>query len=531
MRKPIHATSIYDNDAMKCKTLIRVCCLTGAFLFVLRAAAQWNENPPDAVLPQWRGVAPEVVLEDSSLVRLYERTWDIAAGRVRRGPEGMAASPYMDENCYDDQIWIWDGCFMVMFTKYAPSIFPGKETLMNYYAPIHDGVPSPLRIHLRDNPPLFAWVERMNLEFCGDTRYADMILKEKQYLQKHYHYFNHVRRGERNDKLSPNAIRISPRSDAQGHITGYVWNGGASGMDNTPRGTGAGGYDSILWVDAISQQALAADNIARLYKMRGDKAKAAEWRVEYERVRKVINDRYWDERDGFYYDIRTDNGEPCRVMTPASFWAMLAGVPSKRQAARMVERLRDPRFLGGERPWPSVARTDSGYDSRTGEYWRGGIWLPIVYMGTKALERYGYYALADSLAERVVRMQARIYENYSPHTVWECYNPNADGPSTEYGRRVRQEFCGWSALGPISLLIENVMGFRHADAATRTLTWDLKTRLGRHGIRRLTFGDVTTSLIYEPETGTVTVTANRAYTLRLNGRRVRVKAGGSSFKL
>lgn len=516
---------------MKTKHLLRCICAAAALCVVPRAAAQWNENPPDAVLPEWRGTAPEVVLEDTSLVSLYERTWDIAAGRVRRGPEGMVASPYMDENCYDDQIWIWDGCFMVMFTKYAPSIFPGKETLMNYYAPIHDGAPSPLRIHLRDNPPLFAWVERMNYEFSGDAVYTDLILKEKQYLQKHYRYFDNLQRGERNDRLSPNAIRISPQRDAQDHTVGFVWNGGASGMDNTPRGRDAGGYDSILWVDAICQQALAADNIAQLYRLRGDKKKAAEWNAEYERVRRVINNRYWDERDGFYYDINVSDGKPCRVMTPASFWAMLAGVPSKQQAARMVQRLRDPQYLGGELPWPSLARTDSDYDRETGNYWRGGIWLPIVYMGTKALERYGYYTLADSLAERVVRMQARIYENYSPHTVWECYNPNADGPSTEHGQRVRQEFCGWSALGPISLLIENVMGFRHANAATRTLTWDLKTRLGRHGIRHLTFGDVTTSLIYDPQTATVATEANRPYTLLLNGRKVHVKIGCHTVKL
>lgn len=91
---------------MKTKHLLRCICAAAALCVVPRAAAQWNENPPDAVLPEWRGTAPEVVLEDTSLVSLYERTWDIAAGRVRRGPEGMVASPYMDENCYDDQIWI-----------------------------------------------------------------------------------------------------------------------------------------------------------------------------------------------------------------------------------------------------------------------------------------------------------------------------------------------------------------------------------------------------------------------------------------
>lgn len=144
-------------------------------VFASVASAQWNTVPPDAVVPDWRSEVPIAVHPDTSLVNLYERAWEIASGRVRRG-QGMVASPYLDENCYDDQIWIWDGCFMVMFSKYAPNAFPGKETLMNYYAPIHDGAPSPLRIHLRDNPPLFAWVEKENYLFTGDTAQIDMVV-------------------------------------------------------------------------------------------------------------------------------------------------------------------------------------------------------------------------------------------------------------------------------------------------------------------------------------------------------------------
>ncbi len=226
-------------------------------VFASVASAQWNTVPPDAVVPDWRSEVPIAVHPDTSLVNLYERAWEIASGRVRRGPEGMVASPYLDENCYDDQIWIWDGCFMVMFSKYAPNAFPGKETLMNYYAPIHDGAPSPLRIHLRDNPPLFAWVEKENYLFTGDTAQIDMVVRDKRYLQKHYDYFNSLQCGERNDELSTQPIRITVRRDSLGEIIGYSWHGGASGMDNTPRGRDCGGYQGALWIDTISQQALA----------------------------------------------------------------------------------------------------------------------------------------------------------------------------------------------------------------------------------------------------------------------------------
>lgn len=514
------------NHSIIHKAALSLCILSAESLF-----AQWNTVPPDAVLPDWRKEAPAVVHPDSSLVRLYEKAWETASGRVRRGPDNMVASPYLDENCYDDQIWIWDGCFMVMFSKYAPESFPGKETLMNYYAPIHEGAPSPLRIHLRDNPPLFAWTEKENFIFSGDTTHIDFILKDKKYLQRHYDYFNSLEHGSRDEALSPQPIYMTVHRDSCGRADGYSCTGNSSGMDNTPRGRDFGGWNSIRWIDAISQQALAAENIAELLELRGDAAAAVKWRNEYSRLKEIVNRDYWDDKDGFYYDIAVDSSEPSRVMTPASFWAMMAGIPDSTRAAHMVDKLLDPQLLGGERPWNSLARTDADFDSVTGNYWRGGIWLPIVYMGTKALERYGYTQLADSLARKVVEMQARIFENTEPHTIWECYSPVADAPSTEHGRIVRQEFCGWSALGPISLFIENILGFRNANALTRTLTWDVNTANGVHGLRDLKFGDIATSLIYNPDKKAIDVTANRPFTLIVSGTPHKIPAGTTTIPL
>ncbi len=210
---------------------------------------------------------------------------------------------------------------------------------------------------------------------------------------------------------------------------------------------------------------------------------------------------------------------------------MLAEIPDSARAARMVRYLRSADHLGGRYPWTSLSRDDPDHNSATGDYWRGGIWLPVVYMGTKALEKYGYTELADSLAERVVRQQLRTYRDFSPATIWECYSPSSDRPSTEHGHTVRPDFCGWSALGPISLFIENILGFRRAEAVTRTLTWDLKRRNGTHGLRRLRFGDVETDVVYDAAKEKITVTANRPYCIDFPGRRsLYVKAGTHSYR-
>lgn len=497
------------------------------FMLPLSLLAQ----PKDAVHPNWQVEIPRVVFPEQELVDLYEKTWAIAADRVRKGPEGLPASPYLDENCYDDQIWIWDACFMVMFSKYAPAAYPGKQTLENLYYPIHENRATPLRVHLRDNPPLFAWTEYNNYIFSGDRSQVKHVLEDKKYLQRHFNYFDTISKGNYQPEISPNPIFRGVVKDQDSTIIGYTWVGGGSGMDNTPRGRDAGGYNKIMWIDAISQQALSALYISRLAEAYGDKEQSRIWKKKYDELKSIINTRYWDATDGFYYDVAVATGEPCRIKTPASFWAMLAEVPNKKQAAQMVAYLTDKNFMGGDYPWTSLSRDDKDHNSETGDYWRGGIWLPIVYMGTKALEKYGYYDLADELAEKVIRQQLRTYKTVEPHTIWECYNPSADEPSTECGNRSRPDFCGWSALGPISLFIENVMGFRQVNALNNTIEWDLKKKNGTHGLRNLKFGAITTDILYDQPTNQIQVRSNHPYSLVVNGKKHRIKEGENTLQL
>jgi hypothetical protein len=61
----------------------------------------------------------------------------------------------------------------------------------------------------------------------------------------------------------------------------------------------------------------------------------------------------------------------------------------------------------------------------------------------------------------------------------------------------RPDFVGWSGCGPIELLIENIIGLR-TDGTNNSLTWHL-TRIDKHGIENLKFGDITVALIVEKE--------------------------------
>ena len=87
----------------------------------------------------------------------------------------------------------------------------------------------------------------------------------------------------------------------------------------------------------------------------------------------MINQYYWDETDGIYYDInKTDPLLKDKVKTVASFWPMRALVPDAAQAEALLAHVNSPTSFGGFVDFPSVARDDPDFDNATGAYWRGG---------------------------------------------------------------------------------------------------------------------------------------------------------------
>jgi hypothetical protein len=203
------------------------------------------------------------------------------------------------------------------------------------------------------------------------------------------------------------------------------------------------------------------------------------------------------------------------VKTPASFWPLLAGACSPEQAKRLAMHADDPLCLGGEFPFPSVSRDSIHFETK-GLYWRGGIWLPTAYMAIKSLERNGHAVLADELAERIVRQQYLTWRDFEPHTIWEAYSPVAPLPSgagkCQHKGVVRPDFCGWSALGPICLMIENVIGLR-INAIENLVEWRIHHRKA-HGVKKLHFGKIEASLLYAGN-GELEVVCNNAFTLKI----------------
>jgi len=489
-----------------------------------------------------------------ALIELYYKAWELAAQHVKYIP-GMPREVYMDEAFCHTNIWIWDTCFMAMFCKYAADVFPGVESLHNFYDVMYGNAQYPevtvppgepdwatgkapegsrirLRCHIADNPPLFAWAEHQNALFTGDRTHLRQLLLEERYLQKHYYWLENL-------KTAFTAPWLVCRTRWIAHDEGYSWEGGRSGMDNSPRGRQGDRAEvfrpatsDLLWLDALAQQGLAAECIADMFGLIDEPHEAAAWRKRAERKARLLHDRYWDPADGFFYDRSAEKNDFCKVPTIASYWPLTTGAADAGQARAMAEKLLNPDWFGGGIPFPSLAHKDGDFRAEGGAYWRGAVWVPTAYATVRGLLRFGFFDLARRQTLALLNDMLHVYNEFEPHSIWECYSPFRPEPGRQIRNDVlcRKDFCGWSALAPIAMFIECAIGIHSVDAFRRVVRWQLDTTLpGKVGIRKLRFGGITADLVAEG--GNVEVDTDRPFTLEVNGRAFSAVPGRQSFAL
>jgi len=416
---------------------------------------------------------------------------------------------YMDEG-FSEHLFQWDTCFIAMFGRYGMRLFPVMASLDNFYDrqredgyigreysetdgwaywPGDDDLPGV-------NPPLFSWVEWAWYEFTGDASRLPRVLP---ILEKQFAWMKaHLRTGAA-DGL-------------------YRQNGVDSGMDNLPRGDVA----NQGWIDASAQQVQNARMLQRIAGALGLPDREAAWRQEADDLAAAIDANLWSDADGFYHDAARGGGLSMTRHVGA-FWTLLSGVAGTDRAARLVQHLQDP--AGFDRPHrvPTLSADSPGYVPEGG-YWHGAVWAPTNYMVVRGLAAIGQAGLAREIAANHLAGMAAVWAappEGQPATIWECYSSEMPRPASvdpnDASTYSRRDFVGWSGLGPIAMLIENVLGFE-VDGRQGRVAWDLH-RTDRHGILRLPVGlDNVVSLVAKARAGAadavqVQVEASRPFVL------------------
>lgn len=462
-------------------------------------------------------------------IDLYWKAWSLGISHIRKP---QSNSPFVSnwyDEAFDNNIYQWDIIFMTMFGRYGHHVFPAINSLDNFYClQDPDGylcriideatgsyypAPNGKWTDYMVNPPLFSWAEMESFRITGDRNRLALVLPV---LEKYFEWVEKYR-----------------KADGTPHL--LYWNTGlGSGMDNTPRPYS----NKHGWVDMSCQMVIQCDNLAAICAELGYTDKAVYFQSKAAEIGAQINKWMWNEADGLYYDVDAQ-GNQIKWKTAACFWPMLAGIASQSQTAKMIANLQNPVTFWRPMIFPTLAANQPNY-MPNGYYWRGGVWAPTNYAIIKGLQRTNNNAFARIATEKYI---AGLYDVYKQTgTLWENYAPELIAGKLTYGTNdsntgaCRTDFVGWTGLGPISLLIEDVIGIR-ANGIAKTISWYLD-RKDRNGLLNLHFGNIVTSLECAARTDSaatayLTVTSDNPYTLiayKAGKEKVfQVKAGVNNF--
>ena len=360
---------------------------------------------------------------------------------------------------------------MLHFACYAHHAYPVITAFDNCYARQHDNgfICRESDSQNREvyagypvNPPLFSWAEWEYYRVSGDAARLSRVLTP---IVKQYEWW----------------MKYQRRSN------GLYWTDGYNEADDSPR-------NQLMYyaVSATSYQALAALCIAKIAQQVGRTDLVNFFESEHASLGQVVNTKFWDAQHSLYNDLDKE-GRFITELEPGvfckhahMFWPLLAEIADQRGIDGLVSELMNPRSFNRSSGVPSLSADSKGY-REDGQYWKGSVWPPVICMVQEGLRVNGKWTLARDLAQKYLSAILQAYKR--EQTITENLAP--DNPKG-YGMK---DFVGWGGIGPVSNLIEYVLGVQ-VNAPEKSVEWRIQ-RTDRHGISQLPVGTFTASLISE----------------------------------
>lgn len=125
-----------------------------------------------------------------------------------------------------------------------------------------------------------------------------------------------------------------------------------------------------------------------------------------------FNTKLFDEELGAYVHFDLRNNKAIPYLSSSSFAALSAGIPSKENAARMVDVMLERFGNHDQYLCASFDPTSDRFNPR--KYWRGPVWVNLNWLLFNGLKAYGYEDIANRVKEDTVALveQHGFYEYF-----------------------------------------------------------------------------------------------------------------------
>ena len=419
---------IVDKSVLGCWTRNGITFLGASFNKKLTFTMEVTKTPETARLPEFDKLeaserqywtdflsqqVPPLKTKDSTVIKTYYHAWVTFWSNRMEGGEGLTPYPYFASSAfmYPNQ-YFWDEGFHSIllsnlkdvdlpyqfiknfnYTQAPDGGMPGSSSFTNnaenYFKEVtkngsNDMQPIVTAITLKYLKEKPGWTkDKVKIIYETFNRYVDWLYKCK-------------------DKDKNGLVEYTSSFN--------------SGTDDSPRFDGLfseGNHIGVMQaVESVEQNvwlSLMHYNLSEMAALLGDANAAAKHAKDAAILEAKIEKYFWNEEDGFYYDINTTTHKQIKVKAEFAFMVMFMKNAREDRIKRLVtEHLKNPKEFWVNYPVPSVALSESTFTQNT--MWRGPVWPNMNWLICLGLEQHGYKDIAKEIAIKTVKMLGPQYQ-------------------------------------------------------------------------------------------------------------------------
>ena len=185
--------------------------------------------------------------------------------------------------------------------------------------------------------------------------------------------------------------------------------------------------------------------LERAYTLDTQVAKADQFSIQSANRRTAIQKYFWNGETGYFHDYNYKENALSPPLTLAGMYPLFFGVATKEQAQSAAEVIEN-QFLQPGGVVTTLNQTGQQWDAPNG-------WAPLQWITISGLRNYGQNDLAETIKDRWVDLNVRVYENTGKMV--EKYNVMDMGLEAGGGEYPVQDGFGWTNGVLLRLLLED----------------------------------------------------------------------------
>ncbi len=365
--------------------------------------------------------------------------WRSAAGDLKHAGVQPATGHF-------DAFWAWDSWeHAAALAIFNPELAKDQmRTMFDFQTP--EGMIIDLvSLYAKDNnracskPPIAGWATYMVYQRTKDKDFIkEMLPKLLKYHEWRYKYRDHDGNG----------------LCEYGGIAPKVYMGQwESGMDVAVKFHGVKMLKNAEGAYSFDQESIELNSylcaekfyLAYMLKEIGDNEQADRFIGEGKKLKKMIQENFFDKKTGYFYDRKLGTGELVKVIDISGWIPLFTKVATPEQAAAVKKNMLDPELFGTYFPFSSLNHKHPLYRPDKG-YFRGQTWMNYTYFGIRGWKNYGFAEDADKYTRLLPdRLKGLADPGYPIRENW----------NSATGEAMTAKHFGWSSAFSILLLSED----------------------------------------------------------------------------